>query len=204
LGIKNLAIKKSNTKKTNFKMPNRGLTIIELMIVIAISAILLAVAAPSFRTLIIRSNVESLQDDFANAVITARTEAASRGREIRVCASLDCASTDWSNGWFIIDPQLPDDNLLASFDNNPNYPMSLKTEDGGSVSILAFNAQGYNQDQIRYVLSVCEPGAEPTIIRGVTVEFSGRTLKTEVSGSTNQAVLDGEDGATTNVDLGCN
>lgn len=178
----------------------KGVTLIEMMIVIAVASILLAVAAPSFRTMVVKSNIESLVDGFAIAVTTARTEAANRGREVRVCANTACTLDDWSGGWLVVDL---DGTELAAFDNSEGYPVSLKTEAGGDVTSIAFNAQGYNRDQVRYLFSACSPSAGVDLVRGVTVEFSGRAYHTDIAGTSKRARFDNGDGIPAQVNLGC-
>ena len=178
----------------------KGVTLIEVMIVIAIAAILLAVAAPSFQRMVVRSNIESLVDGFATAVITARTEAASRGREVRVCANDACTSNDWSGGWFVVDSNGTE---LAAFNNVDGYRASLKTEADVNATSITFNAQGYNQDQVRYIFSACSPSGGVDIVRGVTVEFSGRAYRTDAAGTSKEAFFDKGDGTFTEVTLGC-
>lgn len=183
-----------------------GVTLIEMMIVIAIAAILLATAAPSFQTMVVKSNVEALQDDFANAVITARTEAASRGQEVRVCAlgSNDCSSKDWSSGWMLViddDTVAPPIRVLARFPNEGSYPVTVHNESGVSESKIAFNAQGYNDSEKRYIFAACGPDeTAPKVVKGVTVEFSGRAYHT--SGNSNKH--DGKlEGVTDSITLKC-
>lgn len=186
----------------------KGVTLIEMMIVIAIAAILLAVAAPSFRTMVVRSNIDSLVDDFTTAVITARTEAASRGREVMVCADDACTGTTWSDGWFVMTTDA--DGVLeqiAAFDNSSEYPIALKKYEGAMESAttsIVFTAQGFNKEQSRYVFTACEPNTTtPQIMRGVTVELSGRAYQTDRNGTLKEARFDKGDGNVETKDLGC-
>ncbi|BCD99527.1 GspH/FimT family pseudopilin [Marinagarivorans cellulosilyticus] len=187
----------------------KGVTLIEMMIAIAIASILLAVAAPSFRTMIIRYNIDALVDDFTVAVTTARSEAASRGLEVRVCANEDCDATTWVDGWFVIDAN---DSVIQVFNNDGRYPITVTTETAATVTAITFNAAGYNRDEERYVFSACEPGggAGDRMMRGVTVEFSGRAYQTDFAGTLQKARFDkGEGGTTGNdrseeVNLNCN
>lgn len=181
-----------------------GVTLIEMMIVIAIAAILLATAAPSFRSTVVRWNIDSLVDDFTTAVATARTEAATRGRSVRVCANQACTANTWADGWFIVDST---GEVLQAFSNDGNYPISLKTEGGVDVEVITFNSAGYNQDETRYVFAVCEPaGPVQPMMRGVTVEFSGRAYQTDYAGVMQKARFDNGagDGSRTEIVLSCN
>lgn len=168
-----------------------GVTLVEMMIVIAIAAILVATAAPSFQTMVIKSNVESLQDDFANAVITARTEAASRGREVRVCPLSGCNTTNWTEGWMLeVDTgDSPATEVLARFPNESGYSVTVYDESNASQSKITFNAQGYNANETRYIFAACGPGE--SVVKGVTVEFSGRAYHTSGSSTKHEGKLEG-------------
>jgi len=82
----------------------QGFTLIELMITIALVAILLSFAGPGFVELIRRNQVRSITDDFYTAYNTARSEAVKRNQQVTVCASSDGASCDadnWDSGWLM-------------------------------------------------------------------------------------------------------
>ena len=82
----------------------RGFTLIELMVVVAITAILLAIAAPSFTDLIARRRVEGVATEVNTDLQYARTEAVSRGANVSlfvpsggtsycVTTGTDCSTT---------------------------------------------------------------------------------------------------------------
>lgn len=81
---------------------------LELVITIALLAIVTALAAPSFRNAIQNNRVTAQSNDFVLAMQLARTEAVKRGRPVSVCAS-DVAGggdepvcgDDWSLGWMV-------------------------------------------------------------------------------------------------------
>lgn len=84
----------------------RGFTLTELLIVLAIFAILTVAAAPSFIDTIERSRVESVQNDLLRDITYARQEALSRNTLVTVCQSSDgvscAAGGDWDQGWIIV------------------------------------------------------------------------------------------------------
>ena len=83
----------------------RGFTLIELMVAVAMVAILSAVAAPSFSTMMLRSAIRSASSDLGSDLNVARAEAIRVGGRVSVCArtaptALVCGS-DWRQGWLV-------------------------------------------------------------------------------------------------------
>jgi type IV fimbrial biogenesis protein FimT len=62
----------------------RGVTLIETMIVVAVSAVVLGTAAPSFRQMSARHQVEGPAIELASDLLFARSEAISRNESVRV------------------------------------------------------------------------------------------------------------------------
>ncbi|MDP2419568.1 MAG: GspH/FimT family pseudopilin [Hydrogenophaga sp.] len=85
-----------------------GLTLIELMVVVAVSAILIAVAAPNLTDMATSAKLNSISDRWMAAANLARSEAIKRNRLVTLCASTDgstCATAGgaqvWASGWLI-------------------------------------------------------------------------------------------------------
>lgn len=82
---------------------SRGFTTIELMVVIAIVAILASIAVPSFSGIVERYRVRRASEDLIASLYLARSEAMRRGGNVtlRKLSSPECpAPSDWSCGWF--------------------------------------------------------------------------------------------------------
>lgn len=81
----------------------RGFTILELMVTIAIAAVLVSIAAPSFQSLISASRRDSAFSSLVDAIATARVEAVTRGVGVTLCATNDpgavVPSCSGSNAW---------------------------------------------------------------------------------------------------------
>jgi type IV fimbrial biogenesis protein FimT len=85
----------------------RGFTLIELMIAIAVFAILLAIAVPSFRDASLAARLGSIANNMVASVQLARSEAIKRNAVVRLCASSNgtscVSSTNWQQGWIVLD-----------------------------------------------------------------------------------------------------
>lgn len=83
----------------------RGLTMIELMITLAILAILTTLAAPSFIQTIASTRLSSATNELLATLTLAKSEAIKRGVRITVCPSTDgatcTADINWANGWIV-------------------------------------------------------------------------------------------------------
>ena len=91
------------------EMSKNGFTLIELMITIAVLAILLAVGMPSFQSVITSNRMTSQTNNFLAELALARSESIKRGIRVSICSSADitvatpsCAnSPTWGTGWII-------------------------------------------------------------------------------------------------------
>jgi type IV fimbrial biogenesis protein FimT len=86
-------------------MPRNGFTLIELIVTISVAAILLALAVPSFQSLMISNRITAQTNDLVSDLAFARSEAIKRGATVTVCyanTATSCgAGTDWTQGWMV-------------------------------------------------------------------------------------------------------
>jgi len=97
---------------------NAGFTIIELIVTLAVAAILMAAVSPGLRDLIESNRLTASVNELSGSINVARSEAVKRGKRVVVCKSsngTDCittSSTFWQQGWIIF----VDDNNDAVHD----------------------------------------------------------------------------------------
>lgn len=86
-------------------MKQSGVTLLELMVVLAIAAILLTIGIPSFASLAQSSRLSTATNELLAALHLARSEAIKRSARAVICSSASgaaCANSgDWDQGWLV-------------------------------------------------------------------------------------------------------
>lgn len=85
----------------------RGFTLFELLVTVAVAALLLALAVPSFDAIVARQRQSAEINALFHAVHRARKESIMRRRVVSICPSPDgerCEpGRDWSDGWIVFE-----------------------------------------------------------------------------------------------------
>ena len=85
-------------------MRSSGFTLVELMVTVAVLAILSAIAIPSFTSLINSNRLVTQANELVAAVEGARSEAIRYNQRVYVCSSSDgssCSGASTWNGWLV-------------------------------------------------------------------------------------------------------
>jgi type IV fimbrial biogenesis protein FimT len=124
-----------------------GFNLLELMVAVAVLAILLSIGVPSFSQMVRDNRVVANTNELVVALSVARSEAVKRGAPTAVCARTGpttdvCrtgGSNDWSSGWLVFTDQAgvagvinSGDEILQRFDAAP-AGVSLVTNNRPSV-----------------------------------------------------------------------
>ncbi|HEV7271397.1 GspH/FimT family pseudopilin [Pseudoxanthomonas sp.] len=158
----------------------RGFTLIELMVTIAVIAILSAIAAPSMVALMNSNRLSSTAGELTAAVQLARAEAIRRNSPVRLCRSTDgttCSDgADWG-GWAVVgNNNLDDDEDVVRGGLFPGN-VQLAGPEGG----ITFNSAGLTPSA--QVLTVCIPTERPADNqRVITVSVAGHVASQRVNG----------------------
>lgn len=95
--------------KAASKQHNAGFTLVELMITLAVAAILVTAAVPSFMSMIASNRVTAASNDLVTALNLGKSEAIRSGRYALLCKNSNCDTTgSWADGWI----------LFSDVDNN--------------------------------------------------------------------------------------
>ena len=100
---------------------SKGFTAIELMVTVAVLAILAGIAAPSFNPIIERWRVRQISEELQSTLYFARSEAIKRGGNVTIlrsddgggCTAVGTDTSLWSCGWIVF-ADLDNDGELDS------------------------------------------------------------------------------------------
>lgn len=135
-----------------------GFTLVELLVVVAVVAILAAATLPSFQSLIEGQRVKSAATDIYIALTRARSEAIKRDANVTLAPK----SGGWANGWQVLDPttNAPVDDFGSLSGMTISGPGSVVFQSSGRV-------QGGST-------SFSIVGVHTSFARCVSVDLSGR------------------------------
>jgi type IV fimbrial biogenesis protein FimT len=122
----------------------QGYTLLELMITVAIAAILLSIAVPSFQALIASSQLTTQTNNLLTALSTTRTQAIKNNTRATLCTSKDglqCTLTPWHDGWLI---------YIDSNQNNALEPGEQITNQGQSTNAIEIRGNTNVANRISY------------------------------------------------------
>lgn len=165
--------------KTSPSSHKQGFTLIEVMVAIAVVAILSALALPSMNDFLVRMRVDNEISEIQRLLLTARNMAINTGKNTTVCplASGVCTN-NWQNEISVF---TNNDNTLAT--NNtfaaPDELVKVKS------AIRAGDTLQYAQNSVIYTpdgrlltasanFSYC-PGDDADRSRGISISLSGRS-----------------------------
>lgn len=119
----------------------RGFTLVELMVTIAVLVILLSIAVPSFKNVLLNNRVTVTAHSLHSAVVFARSEAVKLRKAVTLCSAKadksDCdSSADWTNGWLV----KKDSEILKI------WPSVQELNITGSKKLLRFHGDGTPDD----------------------------------------------------------
>lgn len=151
---------------------------LELMITVSIASILLAVAVPSYQTLMSNSQLSSQANDLMATLNYARSEAVKRGQRVTVCKSANGSSCggDWKQGWLVF----TDTGTLGTVDGTdeilrvfqPIKGLSLNSNFGDWIAYLPSGRSQKKSGLSNGTFGLCDQNG--SIGRNIVINNTGR------------------------------
>jgi type IV fimbrial biogenesis protein FimT len=131
----------------------RGFTLVELMIGLAIAAIVLSLGVPNFVDLIRNNRMTSQINELVAALNLARSEAIKRGQSINITSA--SGGSNWKSGWTVEVTAGGEDIRLYGVQDGSH----TLTADGGQ-SVFTYDSQGFLSSSCaaNCTITLCESG----------------------------------------------
>ncbi len=170
---------------------NRGFTLIELMITIAILAIVMMLAIPNFTSTLRNNSIANMSNNMIASLNFARSEAIKRGVPVSVCATSDAnytaCGTSWNLGWMIfVNPT--GGSTLSNTTAAPTLKVEKITDQSAtitaspSVGIATYTSSGFPATNTGNVaLTIKSTGCTGDAGRQINISVTGRPIVSAVS-----------------------
>ena len=144
---------------TKSQMKMVGFTLIELMVTLAVLAVLAGIAAPSFMAMIRDNRITTQANNLVGSIQLARSEAAKRGVQITIRHN-GATANNWDNGWIVF----------------TDWDADGRSEEHTSEfsQWFAFNPSGFPVDLVSDVFSLCSPDGNTANARKIVLNNTGR------------------------------
>jgi type IV fimbrial biogenesis protein FimT len=143
------------------RLRQAGFTLVELMIVVALVAILLALAAPSFRETLARNRLEGVAGELATDFQYARSEAVARNAQVGLFVGANCYTV------FVVNGTAPNSACVHA------SPIKVVPIDAASISLAFLSTAATTQAYIQF---------DP--VRGMAADSAGNDWQGQVTVST--------------------
>jgi len=171
-------------------------TLVELIVTMAVLAVLAAIAVPSFTTMIANNRSSSLGREFAAAINLVRAEAIKRGGRVSICVSSNgsscaAASTNWNAGWLIFvdgatsDTAAPSVGTLIQYHQGDSRSSITVVKGATAQAYFRFTGQGILaravSDTTPITINAQYTGCNGTNAQQIEVGLAGRVSQSKTN-----------------------
>ena len=174
------------------KNKQSGFTLVELMVLLAVVGVVSAIGIPSFRAMMVNSELVDTANSLRMSMKLARSEAVARGKNAIVCSSINigsagsatCSKLDgnWAKGWIVGIDLDGDGNIKES---QGELLWAHKVDDTTQLTITPSNTS-FNQ-QVTYsytgwITASAEAGFDVCSGYGATTGYPRREIRASIAG----------------------
>lgn len=177
----------------------KGISLVELLVTLAIVAILAVVATPSYVAMTQRARLQAEANSLVNDLQFARSEAIKRGQPVSLCPSSNgtaCNTTNtnnWEAGWIVFN----DVNGSGTTDSTNDVPLRVRAalpsgdtfRPSPAASAVTYNRDGFATNLPTGIVTMTLHTAAPvndSATRCVAINMVGRqVVQTKGTGSCN-------------------
>ena len=174
--------------------PSGGFTLVELMMTMAVAAILMAIGLPSMRSMVQNDRQWTQASTLVLGLNAARSEARKQDASVEICPSTDgstCNGASWSQGWIVVST-VPAANAVGPIMAGPALAAgttltSVSSPAGTAVTALYFLSNGMtllnNTLSSNAAFTMCDSRG-PSQARSIEVSLAGRVSSSSIAGKT--------------------
>jgi len=176
-----------NAKTYLMNKTQTGFTLIELLITLAVGAILLSQAVPSFLQMTQNNRIVTQTNDFVTSLNMARSEAVTRGNRVTVCKSADNATCiaggGWHQGWIIFtdtnnDAAVNNTDVILRVYGSLAAGNTLNGVNGNVANFISYTSNGFSElvggGVQTGTLVLCDSRGLGATARAIVLNASGR------------------------------
>lgn len=158
-----------------------GFTLIEVLVVVALLAIITTIATPSWKRLVVSTEVRSAVNDYAVSLQTARAEAIRQRQPVTVCPSSNgstCTSTaSYDLGWILVMGTTTSPGRVLN-DFFPLKRVTMTTNKAAGSSAITYLANGLpigNFTGMRITVQDSSASVDSSLTRYICIARTGRS-----------------------------
>lgn len=171
--------------QVKFKHGSVGFTLVELMVTLAVAAIVATVAIPSFMSMIASNRVTAGSNEMVTALNLGKSEAIRSGHNTILCKSANGSTCGgkWSDGWILFsdvnnDTKRQDNEQIITVHAAPESSLGFVFKDGNYVE---FSPTGHTNEDGHFCFRNSNQDSNS---RAVYITKSGRIRTQVVTGAT--------------------
>lgn len=151
-------IQRNTVTGKGLQASSAGFTALEMLVTIAIMAIILTIAIPSMTSFLQNSRLASAQGEFVASLNLARSEAATRGVPVVITAAGNTTGNQFGAGWTVwadTNANGVQDAGEPSIRSESALPSAITLGDSGQVTSITFAPSGFLNPATAIQIKLC-------------------------------------------------